>query len=200
MKYVAVAVLALTVSCAAWAEAPAPPQGSLFSFGSASDQPMDIKSNKFQARIIPGGREGVFTGAVKVTQGDLTLHAEKLVVVYDGEKAQSVSEATDKRLPKDLQGAKNIRSIVAEGNVKIAQNDRMVMAWRAEYDNAKRTITLTGGPPQFWQGEDHGSAQTIIIFLDEQRIEMRDGTWRLNPNTRRLLNVDPLGPGRKSPM
>ena len=185
MKYFAAAILVLMVSCAVWA-APASGQRDLPSFARGSDQPINITSKKFQARNIPGGKEGIFTGAVKVTQGDLTLLTDKLVIGYDDEKEKSGSEAPAKRLSRNLQSASGIRSIIAVGNVKIAQNDRTAMAGRAEYDNAKRTITLTGGPPQIWQGKDHVSAHTIIIYLDEDRMEMRDGDndriiFRINP-------------------
>jgi len=181
MKYVATFILVLSVSCVGWATASDSPQGSLFSFGSASDQPIYVTSKWCEDRVIPGGRESTCTGPLKVTQGDLTLVSDKLVIVYDDDKEKSGSRTQAKSPPRNSRDTRPIRSIVASGNVKIAQHDRTVVAGRAEYDNAKRTITLTGGPPQFWHGRDHGSADTIIIYLDEERIEMRDVTWRLTP-------------------
>jgi len=185
MKYFTAAILVLIVSCAAWA-APKSDRKDLPPFAQGSDQPIDITSNKFQARTITGGKEGIFSGNVQVTQADLTLFTDKLIIVYDDLKGNPGSEAPTKRLPRNLQSASGIRSITAVGNVKITQNDRRALAGRAEYDNAKRTITLTGGPPQVWQGPDHVSAHTIVIYLDEERIEMRDGDnsrikFRINP-------------------
>ncbi len=174
MKHSAAYVTVLTVLCAMWA-GPVLGQGDFLSFGPGSDQPINITSKKFEARNITGGKEIVFAGNVNVTQGDLTLTADKLMIVYDDEKGKSGAEPPAKRLPKNLQSISGIRSIIASGKVKIAQNERMATAGKAEYDNAKRTITLTEGPPRLWQGPDQMMAHTIIIYLDENRSELRSG-------------------------
>ena len=51
----------------------------------------------------------------------------------------------------------------------------MAVAGKAMYDNAKRTITLTEGPPRLWQGPDVVVADTIVIYLDENRHELLQG-------------------------
>jgi lipopolysaccharide export system protein LptA len=51
----------------------------------------------------------------------------------------------------------------------------MATAGKAQFDNLERTITLTEGPPQLWQGPDRMVAHTIIIYLDENRSELRSG-------------------------
>ena len=70
-------------------------------------------------------------------------------------------------------------------NVKIIQNERMAVAGKALYDNAKRTITLTEGP-RLWQGADVMVAKSIIIYLDENRVDSQGGenpiTFRINPD------------------
>jgi len=155
--------------------APALGQGDYLSLGPGSDQPINITSKKFEARNISGGKEIVFTGDVKVKQGDLTLTGDKLVIVYDEEQGKTGTEAPGKKSPKNFQSVSGIRSITASGKVKIVQNERMATAGKAEYDNSKRTITLTEGPPQLWQGPDVMVAHTIIIYLDENRSELRGG-------------------------
>lgn len=155
--------------------APAFGQGDYLSLGPGSDQPINITSKKFEAHNISGGKEIVFTGDVKVKQGDLTLTGDKLVIVYDEEKGKTGAEAAGKKSPKNFQSISGIRSITASGKVKIVQNERMATAGKAEYDNSKRTITLTEGPPQLWQGPDVMVAHTIIIYLDENRSEFRGG-------------------------
>jgi lipopolysaccharide export system protein LptA len=42
-------------------------------------------------------------------------------------------------------------------------------------DNVKRTVTLSDGPPRVWQGPHVLSADSIIIFLDENRAELVGG-------------------------
>jgi lipopolysaccharide transport protein LptA len=172
MKYSVAHALVLTVLCAAWA-GPVIAQGDFLSLGPGSDQPINITSNMFEARNVSGGKETVFLGDVRVTQGDLTLTTDKLVIVYEDDKGRSAPET--KRPPRNLQSISGIRSITASGKVKLVQNERMATAGKAEYDNAKRTITLTGGPPRLWQGPDQMMADTIIIYLDENRSELLSG-------------------------
>ena len=151
-------------------------QDNYAALGGASDQPINITSKRFSAKNIPGGKEVTFEGSVKVQQSDLTLTCDRLVILYDEKMAGSSHNGTQKKpLTKELQTSSGIKSITASGNVKITQNDRMAVAGKAVFDNIKRTITLTEGPPRLWQGPDVLAAQTIIIYLDENRSELLGG-------------------------
>ncbi|MCL5124034.1 MAG: hypothetical protein M1511_05965 [Deltaproteobacteria bacterium] len=141
----------------------------------SSDQPINITSKRFSAKNIPGGKEVTFEAAVKVQQGDLILSCDRLVIIYDDKMATSHSGSTRNLATKELQTPSGIKSITALGNVKITQNERMAVAGKAIFDNIKRTITLTEGPPRLWQGPDVLAAQTIIIYLDENRTELLGG-------------------------
>lgn len=143
--------------------------------GQNSEEPLDITSKKFIARNIPDGLEATFEGNVKVRQGEMTLTCDKLTIDYDEEKAGDSRENRSKKLPRGLETAGTIKSITASGNVKFVQGDRMAVAGKAMYDNSKRTITLTKGPPRLWQGPDVVVADTIIIYLDENRTELLGG-------------------------
>ena len=140
-----------------------------------SDEPLDITSKRFMARNIPDGLEATFEGNVKVRQGEMTLSCDRLSIDYDEEKAVDNRENLIKKLPKGLQTSGKIKSITASGNVKFVQGDRMAVAGKAIYDNGKRTITLTKGPPRLWQGPDVVVADTIVIYLDENRTELLGG-------------------------
>jgi lipopolysaccharide export system protein LptA len=149
--------------------------------GKGSDQPIDITSTKFTAKNIANGKEATFEGNVKVNQGDVTLSCDQLVLVYDEKEGTSKA----RRLSKKLENVSQIKSITASGNVKIVQNERMAVAGKALYDNAKRTITLTQDP-RLWQGTDVMVANTIIIYLDENRVDSQGGTanpikFKINP-------------------
>ncbi len=142
----------------------------------SSDQPINITSKRFSAKNIPGGKEVTFEGSVKVQQGDLVLTCDRLVIMYDEKMAGAIQSSSPKnQATKELQTPSGIKSITALGNVKITQNDRMAVAGKAVFDNAKRTITLNEGPPRLWQGPDVLAAQTIIIYLDENRSELLGG-------------------------
>jgi len=158
------------------------------SLGKGSDQPIDITSTKFTARNIANGKEATFEGNVKVNQGDVTLSCDQLVLVYDEKSGDRTGDGRLKKLAKKLENVSQIKSITASGNVKIVQNERMAVAGKALYDNAKRTITLTEGP-RLWQGADVMVANTIIIYLDENRVDSLGGEnpikFKINPEQQR---------------
>ncbi len=173
---VAAVILALMASMAG--------ANDFLSLGQGSDQPNDLAAKKATARNTAAGKEVTYDGNVRVTQGDLTLTCDKLIVLYDEQRKGGGNNNLSKKLPKDLQTISGIKSITATGNVKIAQEERMSVAGKALFDNAKRTITLMEGP-KLWQGPDMLVAHTIIIYLDENRAELRGNgdeiRMRINP-------------------
>jgi|UniRef100_A0A7C4ET32 lipopolysaccharide export system protein LptA len=140
----------------------------------SSDEPLDITSKKFTAKNVPNGLEATFEGGVKVRQGDMTLTCDKLTIDYDEDKTEPRQNHIKKGI-RGLETAGKIRAITAVGNVKFVQGERIAVAGKALYDNSKRTITLTKGPPKLWQGPDVVVADTIIIYLDENRTELLGG-------------------------
>jgi lipopolysaccharide export system protein LptA len=150
------------------------------SLGKGSGQPMDVTSKSATARLVTDGKEVTFQGNVKVKQGDVTLTCDRLVVVYDEKAGAGTGAGRAKKIAKNLDNVGQIKSITASGNVKIVQNERMAVAGKALYDNAKRTITLTEGP-RLWQGADVLLGNTIIIYIDENRTDV-DGDIKLKIN------------------
>jgi len=165
----------LAVLLAGLAFAPANAQEGYLAEVKSSEQPIEITAKQTIVKTVAGGTETIFEGNVKVQQGDLTLTCDRLSLVYNQKDDNKSHESRLKRLPKQLKEASKIKSITASGNVKLAQGDRTALADKALFDNAKRTITLTGGPPRLWQGRDTVVADTIIIYLDEKRSEFKGG-------------------------
>lgn len=158
--FVLLLALGLTANCA-FAE-------GFLSLGMGSNQPIQVTAKKSTGKNVATGKELTFEGSVRVRQGQVTLECDKLVVVFDEEKSSGGNRT--KKLPTDLQMS-GLRSMSASGNVKVAQNERMAVAGKALFDNAKRTITLTDNP-KLWQGPDVAIAHTIIVYLDENRSEL----------------------------
>jgi lipopolysaccharide export system protein LptA len=173
MKRVAVYIAVLLVT--SFLPASLFAQTDIPALGKTSEQPINITSRKFEAKNLPKGKEAVFDGDVKVRQGDLVLSCDRLAILYDEEKA-AADRGKGKSLPAGLQSASGIKSISASGNVKMVQGERMATAGKALYDNLERTITLTDGPPRLWQGPDVLVANTIIVYLDENRSELSGNT------------------------
>jgi lipopolysaccharide transport protein LptA len=148
--------------------APASAQNEFLSL-EGSNQPIDIKAKKVTVRNIPNGQETVFEGTVRVKQANVVMNCDRLVVTRDDKKAAGSPEKPAKKPSKEAAASLNdIRSITASGNVKIGQEERTALAGKAVFDNVNRTITLSE-TPRLWQGGDMMEAETIIIYLDENR-------------------------------
>ena len=90
----------------------------------ASD-PLEIRAERFSIDLKGGN--GLFTGAVVVTQGTLVLLCGQLEVTYDPDSQE-------------------VRSVVATESVEIRQGDRLARGGRAEFDRATGLVELTDGP------------------------------------------------------
>jgi lipopolysaccharide transport protein LptA len=134
--------------------------------GKTSTHPIEVTSKKLTAKAMPGSVELTFEGKVKVKQEDMILSCDKMVVLYE-EKNKSDLE---KKNSKDI--ASSIKQAIAIGNVKVVKNELTATSGKALFDNLKRTVTLTEGPPKVWQGPHVLSAPTIVIYLDESRAEL----------------------------
>lgn len=139
-----------------------------------STQQINISAEKGSARRTPAGYESVFRGSVKVQQGNVTLTCDRLVVEYEDKKNRNGKQPSKNDPVGNIPADTDIKSIVAAGNVKIVQGERMAFAGKAVYDNSARTITLSE-EPRLWQGGNTVRTQTIIMYLDEDRYETGPG-------------------------
>lgn len=139
-------------------------------------QPIEVTAGTLSIKFGKGSARAQYQGNVTVKQGDVTMTCERLVVDYD-------VKGTDPRNPKltrDMQTVSSMRSITASGNVKIVQGDRRAEAGKAVFDNSVRTVELTENP-RLWQGPDRLIGKKIVIYIDENRIEMDAVETRIPP-------------------
>ena len=126
--------------------------------GRGANQPLHITSQGLEADnknlVI------IFSGNVVAKQGEMTIHADVARVYY--EKKEEGNE---------------IREMVATGNVKIQEADRLATAQNAIFTNAEQKIVLTG-QPKVWQGKDMVSGEKIIILLEEDKSFVESGPER----------------------
>jgi lipopolysaccharide export system protein LptA len=124
----------------------------------SSGQPLRITSQQLEAdnknHLI------TFQGNVIARQGDMTIHADRALVYY--EKKEEGNE---------------IREIVALGNVKIYQGDRVATGQKAVFLNEEQKIILTG-EPRVWQGKDMVSGEKITVLLEEDKSLVESGPDR----------------------
>ncbi|MBI5875880.1 MAG: lipopolysaccharide transport periplasmic protein LptA [Deltaproteobacteria bacterium] len=109
-------------------------------------QPITITSNNMEARK----KENlvIFKGDVKAEQKDYTLYSKELYVYYaDG---------------------KEIKEMIATGDVRIVQLNKTATGEKAVYTRENRAVVLTGNP-QVEQDCDVVKGDKITIFLDEDK-------------------------------
>ena len=96
----------------------------------------------------------IFKGDVKAEQKDYTLYAKELYVYYaDG---------------------KEIKEMIAIGNVRIVQLNKVATGEKAVYTRENRTVILTGRP-QVKEDCDVVKGDKITIFLDEDKSLVEGG-------------------------
>lgn len=121
--------------------------------GDVEESPITIKSNELQAD--QANRTATFIGKVVAKQGDVTIHADKLVVRY-------------------AEGGGEVDKVEAFGNVSIVQQNRIGTSQHAVYYNKEGKITLSGSPKVI-QGKDMVTGREITYFVNEDRSVVTGG-------------------------
>lgn len=93
-----------------------------------------------------------FTGNVVVKSDNMTVHSDNMSVYFN-----------DNREPE---------KIIAEGNVSITRQDLYALSKKAEMLMQENVIKLSEDV-RVWQGENYLEGQQVIIYNDENRIEVK---------------------------
>lgn len=101
-----------------------------------------------------------FKGNVLARQGEMTIQADTARVYY----------------AKKEEGHE-IREIVATGNVRIYQGNRLATSQKAVFYHQEQKIVLTG-QPKVWQGKDMLSGEKITVYLQEDKSLVESGPER----------------------
>jgi lipopolysaccharide transport protein LptA len=124
-----------------------PQQGGAFGgmqFGN-SKAPINIKSNSMS--LDYQNHSVLWTGNVHATQADAQLTSDQLRVNY---------------FDKDF---KQMKDMVADGNVRLSQGTRWATGKHGVMDQTKRTVVLTGSPVAH-DGNDQITGCKITVFLN----------------------------------
>ncbi len=159
----------------------APPAALAFTAPMKSDQPIHVVSDRLE--VDNKAQVANFIGAVKATQGDVTINSDSLEVYYDREAPDQPAAAKPAAAPAPNQpategapsadqglmdGGGKVRKVVAIGHVKIVQQDRVGVGQKATYWAGGRKILLEG-QATVWRGKNQVSGEQITVFLDEDR-------------------------------
>jgi lipopolysaccharide export system protein LptA len=117
-----------------------------------------------------------YTGNVHVAQGDVNMTSDKLSITYDPNAVRRPDQAEAPK-PKSAAGndAERIKQIVAEGNVKIRQGNRLAEGQRAVFDQAKQTVVLSDGAV-LHDGPNQVAGERVIVYLQEERSVVESGS------------------------
>lgn len=121
----------------------------------------------------------LFSGDVKAQYGDSILYAEQLWVYYQpgpGPAAPTAGAApappgkkTEDPSPLGDLGGEKIDRIVARGQVRFVQEDKVATGQEAVYYKNREEVVLTGRP-QVWRGENNLKGERIVVHLRTNRV------------------------------
>ena len=116
-------------------------------------EPIVITSNHMEAEKL--GEKVTFSGNVELKKEGMTVTSDQMVVFYDP-------------------GSKNIREIVARGNVVVRKEGRIALANLATYSLREEKIVLTGDA-RIIENENQVGGQKIILFMRDDRSIVEGG-------------------------
>jgi lipopolysaccharide transport protein LptA len=151
-----------------------PDQGAFggMQFGN-SKAPINIKSNSMS--LDYQNHSVLWTGNVHAVQADAQLTSDQLRVNY---------------LDKDF---KQMKDMVADGNVRLSQGTRWATGKHGVMDQTKRTVILTGSPVAH-DGNDQITGCKITVYLNTSQSVVDCAHAVLFPHTEASPGANP-GPG-----
>lgn len=130
---------------------------SLVGAAEKDGNPINITSDAMEAETRIN--KVTFKGNVVARQNDLTITSSQLIAVYGD-------------------NGKELKEVLASGNVRITQQDKIAVADKALFLSLERKIILTGNP-KVWEGKDIVAGSRIIYFLDGNRTIVEGGQERV---------------------
>ena len=129
----------------------------------ASDQPIHVVADRLE--VDNKAQVANFFGAVKATQGDVTITCDKLEVYYHREAPpeKGKKSAPPAKSAGLMDDGGQVRMVVALGHVKVTQKDRVAVGRKATYWAGGRKILLEG-QATVWRGKNQVSGEKITVF------------------------------------
>lgn len=116
-------------------------------------------------------RRAIFRGAVILTQGDLVVRSDVMIVRFkpkeEGQSTQSEEQ--------DNKAGRAVDVIEAKGKVVIEKATGRATCRHAIYHKDEEKIVLTGSPVA-WQGGTRVSGPKMTMYLEENRSVVEGGT------------------------
>lgn len=136
-------------------------------------KPIDIDADLFE--VTGKDKRGVFRGNVVARQGDVTIRASKVEATYSQETHGVITK------------------VVADGGVTVSSGTKVGKSDRAEFNNDKRTVVLTG-EPRLWEEGIELEAKQIVFHVDDGRAECDSCTLVVDPTKVQQMKNDAVKP------
>jgi lipopolysaccharide export system protein LptA len=135
---------------------------------------------------------GSSTNGMTISFDRLEFDYKDMVAAYDGHVrvVDPRYEMTCDRMLVFLEGTNQIKRIIAVGNVDMTQTDRHATCGRAVYEHTTGQAELTGNPV-VTQGGNRLVGTRILIWLNDQRVEVDSGRMNLAPETVKNRDIKP---------
>ena len=111
------------------------------------NQPIEITAQ--QLEILQQQRQSIFSGDVVAKQGEMTLYADKLIVVFQPKQDQ-------------------VERLEAIGGVRVLQLDRVATAEKAVFFQLEEKLVLNGNA-EVIQGQNKISGDEVTLYMKENR-------------------------------
>ncbi|MBN2645170.1 MAG: lipopolysaccharide transport periplasmic protein LptA [Desulfuromonadaceae bacterium] len=128
-----------------------------------ASSPIDITADRLEADDQAG--YFIFEGRVQAKQDNAIIYAKTLTVYYDQVPVSGAEKG---------QAQRRIERAVAEGDVRIVQQDRIATGQKAEFFQSQGYVVLTGSP-KVLQGESQVAGERITVYLDDNRSVVEGG-------------------------
>lgn len=116
-------------------------------------------------------RQAIFKGDVVLTQGELIVHSDVMVVWWKPAESGPKVESTET----ETSSGNKIERVVATGKVVIEKPSGRAICRRAVYFKDEEKLVLTGAPIA-WQNGTRVSGTKMTMYLNEDRSEVEGGT------------------------
>lgn len=115
--------------------------------------PIHVTSDRLEAD--DQAQTVIFSGNAVASQEDVTIYADRLTIKYTGEKREIVQ-------------------LVADGQVRIVQQEKVATGKKAVYYKQEERVVMTGAP-KVTEGDSSVEGQEITLYLNDKRSVVSGG-------------------------
>ena len=190
-----IALLAPAAVAAPTAPVSKGPPNALQGFSTNRNEPVKIEAATLEVR--DKDKTAMFSGDVRVTQGDTGMRCKSLVVFYEQEVGGQKPASTMTAEKPGPGGSQKIKKLEARGAVVITRKDQTATGDLGLFDMKTNTVTLTGNVVMT-QGQNVLRGDRLVVDLTNgvSRVESgKNGTGRVQGLFQPSGNGPELSPG-----